>query len=345
MTRRTVVLLVALALAALASFSVWRYLRNVESDVRAGVSEVVVWRATSFIEEGASGSVAAAAIERSTDLATNVDFPGSTIVCAGPANRDAPDVDFTICQDNPDNLDVVLAGSFAAGPISAGQLITTEMFVAASEIDVEKLSVEIPPGKVAIAINPGNVGSVGGFIKPGDHVNVIATFNVDMSSLNALLANPDTREFLLANLDLGGLIGTTEPVVVPTEEGGVQVVEPAPDPLGEYANALPDRIEFTQTILQDVNVIAFGKETAATPAAPVEEAEDPGADEEIVVVLEVTPEDAEKIEFARQRATLGLALLPAEGPYAEIEARGATVDDVFDLIDRIREQLEALNGG
>ena len=342
MTRRTVVLLIALVLAALAAFSVWRYLRNVESNVRADVSEVVVYRATAPIEVGTSGSAAAALIAASTDLAANVEFPGSTIICEGPANRDAPDVDFTICQGNPADLDVLLSGAFAAGPISQGQLITTEMFVAPSELDLDRLSAAIPEGKVAIAINPGNIGSVGGFIRPGDRVNLLATFAIDLSSLNAILANPDTRQFILDNADLSGLIGPSDPIVIQNEDGTTEVIEPPADPLSQYAAALPDTVDFTQTILQELEVIGVGKDTVESPSITADE-ESPL--EEVVIVLEVTPEEAEQIEFARQRAQLALTLLPAEGVYTEFAPRGATVDDIFDFIDRIREQLGALSGG
>ena len=61
-------------------------------------------------------------------------------------------------------------------------------------------------------------------------------------------------------------------------------------------------------------------------------------------MLEVTPTEAEIIEFARQRAVLSLSLLPAEGEYSEFDAPGATVEDVFRFVERVREQLGALGG-
>ncbi len=59
-----------------------------------------------------------------------------------------------------------------------------------------------------------------------------------------------------------------------------------------------------------------------------------------IIVLEVTPEQAEQIEFARQYTTVALTLLPKDVPYNEFEARGVLVDDLFDLLDRIQEQLQ-----
>jgi Flp pilus assembly protein CpaB len=339
MSRRTVVLLVALLLSAVASFSVWRYLTTVEENVRSDISEVVVYRATETIPEGTSGAEARGAIGPSTDLAVNVAFDESTIVCEGPVNRDVPDVDFTVCEGNPSDLNAVLEGNFSVGLIARGQLITSDMFVPAAEVATDKLSAQIPQGKVAIAISPGNVGSVGGFVQPGDRVNVLATFRLDTSSINELLADPDTRAFLLENADLSGLVGTNDPVVVETPEG-VQVVEPPEDPLSRYANALPDAVDFTQTILQNLRVLAVGTQTLADPVAL--DGERPEG--EAVIILEVTPEEAELIEFARQRTQLAVSLLPSDVEYTEVQARGATVDDIFEFLERIREDLEEISG-
>lgn len=339
MSRRTVVLLFALLLSAAAAFSVWRYLTTVEENVRSDISEVVVYRADATIAQGTSGAEARASIVRSTDLAVNVAFPGSTIVCEGPVNREAPDVDFAVCEDNPSDLNAVLEGNFTVGPISRGQLITSDLFVPAAEVATDKLSAQIPQGKVAIAISPGRVGSVGGLVKPDDRVNVLATFRLDTSTVNALLADPETRDFILQNTDLSGLVGTNEPEVVETPEG-VQVVEPPDDPLSRYANALPDAVDFTQTVLQNLRVLAVGTQTIVDATT----VEGEGEDGETVIVLEVTPEEAELIEFARQRTQLAVSLLPSDFEYADVQARGATVDDIFNFIDRIRDNLEELSG-
>lgn len=341
MSRRAVVLVVSLLLAGLAAFSVWRYLTDVEENVRADISEVVVFRATALIETGADGASARSLIEESTALAENVAFPGSTVLCTGPANREGANVDFAVCDDNPSDLNALLNGAVAAGPISAGQLITSDMFVAPADLDLQTLSGTIPQGKVAIAVNPGDIGSVGGFIRPGDRVNVLATVNIDVGALNELLANPDTRDFVLNNIDLAGLFGaTTQTQVIQDEEGNPIVVEVPTDPLGQYAATLPDSVEFTQTILQDIHVLGYGPATLANPSA-LDGEEITG---EEAVVLEVTPTEAEQIEFARQRATLSLSLLPADEDYTEFETRGVTGDDIFDFLDLLREQLEAIGG-
>lgn len=344
MSRRTVVLLVSLLLAAIAAFAVWSYLTSVEDNVRADLSEVVVFRASAPIEVATAGTDASSSIEQSTALSESIVFDGSTILCTGPANTEGDSVDFAICDDNPSDVNALLDGSVAAGPISAGQLITTDMFVQPAELDLDRLSQDIPVGKVAIAINPGEIGSVGGFIRPGDRVNLIASFELDVATLNALLANPATREFVLANTDLTGLLagGTPTTVVVEGEDGTeTVVVEAAPDPLSDYANALPEVVDFTQTVLQDLEVLAVGQDTRQTTSSSGEEET---VTLEQSVILEVTSVDAEIIEFVRQRAALALTLLPAGEPYTEFAANGVTVDDIFDFVERLTEQLEGLGG-
>ena len=61
-----------------------------------------------------------------------------------------------------------------------------------------------------------------------------------------------------------------------------------------------------------------------------------------IVVLELTPEQAEKVEFARQYTNVALSLIPSgeDTVYSQFDSRGIIVDDLFTLIDRIREQFE-----
>lgn len=259
MSRRTLVLLLALGLAALAAFSIWRYLETVESSVRAGITEVRIYRATAPIDPGTTGANAVDLIEESTALADNIVFEGSTIICVGPVNRDASDANLTICDANPSDLIDALDRRVAVGRISAGQLITTEMFVQPEDLEVDTLSREIPQGKVAMALEPGDVASVGGYIKPGDHVNLLASFTLDTTSLNALLADPLTRDIVLEGTNLSGLLTTTAPQDPEFDEEGNPIPqEPTTDALTRFAQSLPTEIEFTQTILQDLPVLAVG---------------------------------------------------------------------------------------
>lgn len=331
MNRRTIILVVALLLAAVASFAVWRYLDSVEQDVRADVAEVTVYRARALIEPQTMGEEANDVIVEGTALAQDVVFDGSTIVCPGAVDPTGENP----CVANPQDLGLVLRDRVAAGPISAGQLITSEMFVTPAEADQDRLSAIIPAAKVAVAISPGIVGGVGGLIEPGDTVNVLATFPADSATvLNRLLVDPDTRG-LVEGLDL---LGTgTQPQV---DEDGNPVAPEGDDPLSLYLQTLPAGSSFTQTIFQDIPVLAVGGRTENVAAV---DGETLGV--EVSVVLEVTTEQAEQLELARQVSVLALALLPADETYAPFDPQGAITTDVFEFFERIREDLESIGVG
>jgi hypothetical protein len=139
------------------------------------------------------------------------------------------------------------------------------------------------------------------------------------------------RELLLGS-DFAG--GTPAPTPGLPPEGDEVV-----DPVTEFVETIPNSIQFTQTVLQNIEVLAIGADTRPSPLGTGLEPQ--GSQ---IVVLEVTPEQAEQVEFAEQYTSVELALLPSEFPYTEFEARGVLVDDLFDVVTRIQEQLEAAFG-
>ena len=333
MGKRSLVLIIALALAAVSAFSVWQYLTTVEDEARAEVQEVIVYRATELIDTGTSVAEAELLIVESTALVEAIVFEGSTIACDGPAaSSDAP---LDVCGRNPLIESILDPINVAAGPISAGQLVTADLFVPPNLLSDIKLSESIPEGKVAISFRPTEEASVGGFVRPGDRVNLIASASVDLSQSTALLKDPELRKLLL-----GEDAALTTDIAAPVDDplGGVQT----DDAVARLAQSLPGSIDFTQTVLQDVEVLAVGPDTRPSPLGtgllPA------GAQ---IVVLEVTPEQAEEIEFARQYTSVSLSLIPSgenangqDKVYNPITSEGVIIDDLFTLIDRIREQFE-----
>ena len=95
-------------------------------------------------------------------------------------------------------------------------------------------------------------------------------------------------------------------------------------------------VEFTQTFEQDIKVIAVGADTLQ---APLGTGLTPQPDQ--IIVVEVTPQQAERIEFARQFTDVGVMLLPdpEETTYTPFDARGVVTDDILDVLERIIEQL------
>lgn len=332
MGKRTLVLVLALVLAAVSAFAVWRFLSEVEENVAADFVEIKVFRATQIIETGTDGEVARTFIEASTALSTVLELDTSRrILCSGVEIRTG-DEDPTLCDDQPANLQDAVNGKVAAGPISAGQLITTDMFVTAAELNTIFLSEDIPQGKVAIAIRPGEAESVGGFLRPGDRINIIASASIQLNQLVALVSDPVLRELVI---DLGLGEPPPPPVVLLPGELPPEEDEETVDPLTAFVATLPSALNFTQTVLQDIEVIAVGPDTRL---APLGTGLEPQGTQ--IVILEVTPDQAEEIEFARQNTSVALTLLPKDLPYTKVETDGVLIDDLFDLLERIREQLE-----
>lgn len=327
MGKRSIVLFIALGLAVVSAFAVWQYLSSVEDRARADIQEVEVFRATEFIETGTDGAVARPFISESRALVEAVAFEGSRILCTGPVVRDGSE-DLTVCDGLPGDLNALLDSKVAAGPISKGQLITADMFVLPAELNSVSLSEAIPPNKVAISIRPEDEAVSGGFIRPGDRVNIIASADVQLNQFLNLLRDPALRALILGPGDPASTTTTTIPGTNNEEEV---------DPLAALADTFPTSIQFTQTVLQDIEVLAVGPDntlqglgTGLTPQT--------GS----IIVLNVTPEQAEKIEFARNYTTVALSLLPKDSPYTPFEANGVVVDDLFSLLDRIEEQVRQL---
>ena len=341
MGRRTIVLVIAIALAAVSAFAVWRYLTTVESDIRADIAEVQVYRATDYISGKTTGEEAQPLIESALALRENIVFDGSTILCTGPKDENAgEDPNEFGCPENPRDLTSTLAGRVAAGPISAGQVITTDQWVEVTEFEDISLSEEIAQGKVAIGIRPDDVGAAGGFIRPGDRVNLIASASVQINSFLQVLENPELREIVLGESFQSTETAPRPPTGTEGDDGAGTVTAVETDPVAGLAATFPTELDFTQTILQDVEVLAVGADTpqnrSGSGLTPV------GTQ---IIVLEVTPQQAEQIEFARQYTTVAMGLLPADVPYTPFDSAGVIVDDLFTLIDRIQAQVEAALGG
>ena len=333
MGRRTLVLVIALALAGISGYAVWQYLTSVEEGVAADFSEVEVYRATELIEAGTLGEEARPFINTSKALRDQVVFDGSSILCIAAIGENASkDPNQFGCAQNPSDLNLVLDGKVAAGPIAAGQLITTGSFAATRDLQ-QKLSDSLAPGKVAIAISVDVATASGGFIRPGDNVNVLASASLSPLSFLEIISNDELRDLLV---EAGATI-EEEPV---DEETADDITEPV-EPTGpaNLAGAIPASFDVTQTILQNVQVLAVG---ADTRPAPLDAGLEPVAG---VVVFEVTPQEAELIEWARQYSSIALSLLPRGAEYVPYDSQPIVVDDIFGLLDRIEAQLGLVTSG
>lgn len=330
MGRRTLVLVIAVALAGISGYAVWQYLTSVEEDLRSEIAEVVVYRATDEIAAGEPGADVRDRITESTALREQVVFDGSAILCTGGAGANAEaDPSKYGCPNNPGDLDAILDGNVAAGPIAAGQLIAATSFADTRDLQ-QRLSDAIAPGKVAISLQVSDVNSSGGFLRPGDNVNVLASASLVPLNFLEIISNDELRDLLVqAGATPDQADQATDPDVAPTEPTG-------PANLG---SAIPLAIDVTQTVFQNVQVLAVGPDTRP---APLDTGLVPAGGG--VVVLEVTPQQAEQIEYTRQYAQVALSLLPT-GDYVPYDAQPVVVDDIFGLLDRIQVELGLVSGG
>ncbi|MDH3500326.1 MAG: RcpC/CpaB family pilus assembly protein, partial [Acidimicrobiia bacterium] len=160
MARRTIVLVVALLLAAIAAFAVWQFLQNVEDEAREGLELVTVYQSRDFIGEGLEGDLIL-----SQQRAVPVDILRESV----PQNAISTEQD----------LNLVLSGRVAAGPISAGQVLTADQWVVITS-SVQPLVDSIPAGKQAMTISVDGERGVNGFVRPGDRINVLLTLEVEV---------------------------------------------------------------------------------------------------------------------------------------------------------------------
>ncbi len=313
MGRRAIVLLVALILAGIAAFFLWRYLEDLEEAALADRQIVNVFRAgPGGITEGSDGSILVSAYD-GDPRCKNIDVPvgeseGCPIVAGQDDFEDAP---LGFIQDEP-VLREVLGGKVAAGPIAEGSILTRTQWTEVT-VDIKPLSEQIPSGKQALTISTGSVQGVNGFVEAGDRINLIITLDIAFD-------------------------------LIPVDFEGITL--PDPDPTG--GGLTPEDQEgvvvtYTRYVLQGIPVLATGREVRpdedapatieVTPAGPDAPEEDPA--NSTVFTLEVTPDQAERIVFAFENGSIWLTLVPLD--FVEVETDGVVIDNLFggDLIEEI----------
>ncbi len=293
MARRTVVLIVAVLLAVLSGLAVWAFLDNARDEAREGLVQVPVYRAIEFIPRGADGDLSVELFEESTELDGLLPFGAIT---------------------TQEQLEATLAGRVAAGPISAGQVVTSDLWAAPAD-EVEGLAVLLEPGFQAISIRPDDVRGVSGFVQPGDRVNVIASTDVDLGTVVNALRVPSGRAVFFPGLQ--AQLGLTDEEMV------------------ELADALPTRVSYTQFVLQDLLVLAIGSDTV--PVVPEDDTDRPTGQ---AITLALTAEDAEKLAFTFEYTSPWLTLVPAG--FEPEDTPGVVSDDIIDLPADVVEQLRGL---
>jgi pilus assembly protein CpaB len=114
------------------------------------------------------------------------------------------DVPTTLLATNAITDSAVAVGQTARFPISEGQQLVTSAFGAQSEED--GLAYVVPKGMRAMALSVEEVTAVGGLLRPGDRVDVIAVFDSERNILELLTgpveSRPTTSVTVLQNVEI-----------------------------------------------------------------------------------------------------------------------------------------------
>ncbi len=153
--RRTLILVAAIAIGALASFLVWNYVNGIQDKANGDAAQVSVFLVKEGVPRGTDGTAAAAYISKEN-------MPSKF----KPANA------ITDLAD--------ISGKVAVGDLVPNQVVVTDMFVDASDPAArtsfaERLNRIRNEDQTAISIQVDQVRGVAGLIEPGDYVNVMAT--------------------------------------------------------------------------------------------------------------------------------------------------------------------------
>jgi pilus assembly protein CpaB len=284
---------VALLLAAVATFAVYNFLSGVEEEAAKDRTYQVVFRTSEGLNEGTQGSAVLEQI-RYVESEEEARLVPQNVI------------------DSLEELQAVLTGRVAAGPISGGQVLTTDQWVEITT-EIVPLATRISEGKEAITVFAAAERGVYGFIEPGDRVNVIVTMDLEIEV-------PIGEEVIIGD-------------VQPEEEttGATPVTE---------TNTLTKT--FTRYVLQGLPVLAVGSEVKSDEDAPVEiiaptvtaEGEAAPAEEQapgnIVLTLELTPDQAERMVFAQENGSVWLTLVPPSFvALSDQPTEGVTVEKLF----------------
>lgn len=194
-TRRTSMVIAAVVLGAIASFTLYRHLNGIEDQVYADARQVEVVVATVDMPKGTSADQAIA-----NGLITRMmpaEFRPVTAITAIDSIR----------------------GKVANLDLPTGTVVVENMFVDPAQAVVNTNAQLIPEGMVAVSISVDQVRGVAGLVRPGDQVNMI----IDDPNV----PETPTKQVLFQNVDVL-FVGQT-----PAPQPGADPAAAAPvDPAG-----------------------------------------------------------------------------------------------------------------
>lgn len=161
-SRRTLILIAAIAVGAIASFLIWNYVGGIEERAEGDAQRVKVFVVKSQIVRGTYGEES-----RDQDLVVEDDAPQKFV----PANAIRSLDDIT--------------GQVAINDLAPNQIVTSDMFAApevAQSTFAERLEKINNEDQTAITISVDQVRGAAHLLQPGDYVNVMMTPTADGSA-------------------------------------------------------------------------------------------------------------------------------------------------------------------
>lgn len=202
-------------------------------------------------------------------------------------------------------LESEVVGRAITTQLTKGQLIDANAFaISTVNPDVARL---LDPGKRAIAVQVDQVTGVGTLIKPGDRVDVVLAFSQDQESKNPIVSEgAPTREgqplVTIRNFQtVDGLLNNTT------------------------IKVLVENLRVVGTLLPPVEAPQGGQGNQPASNAPSLNGQNQ------LVLLEVTPQQAELIRFTQLDGNLSLVLrAPGDAEAQPVTTTGITVRELVD---------------
>ena len=291
MGKRIAVVAVALVLAAVAGFSVWQYLASVDDAAQDRFELVDVYRAKTDLPAGISGD----------DVIANNLFEKSS------ENRDfLPGGDAPVAFASEADLKAALENQIAIGPIAANEILTSVQWEAAVDVTAsEPLSERIPRGRQAITMRIDAETAVGGFVRPGDRVNVLVNIGSSGVEFDAIDVDA-TREEVLALVEASAAALETRFVLQ-----GLEVLA-----VGEQIVTGDDDTDHVILASQQEGAV----DSQGQPLSTITQFG--------LVTVAVTAEEAERLAFATLNGETYYTLVPDD--FTPVATTGVTRENLFE---------------
>jgi len=309
-SRKTLILIAAIGVGVFAGIALLNYVRGIERDVYDDAQPVEVLIATADIPKGTPVAQALEWVERSE---VPLKIRPSTFI-------------------SPDNTDPI-TGLVAGGDIPRNQIIVAGLFIDPTVL-TQSLRDQIPSGNVAFSMEVDTTRAVGGYLQPGDEVNLMVNHSGECDLESEEAQDEIVEQFVE---DLG--------VDAENSFGGIVSAE-IYCTYTQPARYIYQRVEILAIgARHQLQTGADGTATALTPqggtitfVVPNEAAQILASVAPEDVYLTLLPDDYELEPLPALTNELMLNRTPAEiagcgtpyGPNGFIEGDSETVDDVVD---------------